>query len=171
MPWSVLVKGFAGHPLHPPLTDATIGAFTVGTIAAVLAWLELFPEVLAPTALGALVLGLVFAIPTVVTGFADFLDLAPREPARTVGILHMALMGLAASGFLVAALLLLPVREGTPVSAPAALTALGSLLVLTAGGWAGGSLAYVYGVRVLGTRAASPGEALQPHLDPGEPDD
>jgi hypothetical protein len=24
---SYLVKGFSGHPLHPPLTDATIGAY------------------------------------------------------------------------------------------------------------------------------------------------
>ena len=29
MKLSYLVKGFPGHPLHPPLTDATIGAYTV----------------------------------------------------------------------------------------------------------------------------------------------
>ena len=27
-----LVKGLPGHPLHPPFTDATIGAYTVATV-------------------------------------------------------------------------------------------------------------------------------------------
>ena len=31
-----LYRGFPGHPLHPPLTDATIGTYTFATIAAVL---------------------------------------------------------------------------------------------------------------------------------------
>ena len=29
---SYLVRGFPGHPLHPPLTDATIGAYTTATV-------------------------------------------------------------------------------------------------------------------------------------------
>lgn len=33
---SYLVKGPPGHPLHPPLTDATIGTYTFATIAAIL---------------------------------------------------------------------------------------------------------------------------------------
>ena len=31
-----LYRGFPGHPLHPPFTDATIGIYTFATIAAVL---------------------------------------------------------------------------------------------------------------------------------------
>ena len=30
---SYLIHGLPGHPLHPPLTDATIGTYTVATIA------------------------------------------------------------------------------------------------------------------------------------------
>jgi uncharacterized membrane protein len=33
---SYLVKGLPGHPLHPPLTDVTIGTYTFATIAAIL---------------------------------------------------------------------------------------------------------------------------------------
>ena len=33
---SYLVEGLPGHPLHPPLTNATIGTFTFATLAAVL---------------------------------------------------------------------------------------------------------------------------------------
>jgi hypothetical protein len=31
-----VLRGLPGHPLHPPLTDATIGAYTVATGFAVL---------------------------------------------------------------------------------------------------------------------------------------
>ncbi len=30
------LRGFPGHPSHPPLTDVTIGAYTFGTVAAIL---------------------------------------------------------------------------------------------------------------------------------------
>src|SRR5581483_3323607 len=33
---SYLWSGVPGHPLHPPLTDATIGTYTRATVAAVL---------------------------------------------------------------------------------------------------------------------------------------
>ena len=32
----VLFRGLPGHPLHPPLTDVTIGAYTFATLMAVL---------------------------------------------------------------------------------------------------------------------------------------
>ena len=34
MKFSYLIKGLPGHPLHPPLTDATIGTYTVATVLA-----------------------------------------------------------------------------------------------------------------------------------------
>jgi hypothetical protein len=33
---SYLVKGLPGHPLHPPLTDATIGIYTGASVFGVL---------------------------------------------------------------------------------------------------------------------------------------
>ena len=36
MKLSYLVRGLPGHPLHPPLTDATIGIYSFATIAAFL---------------------------------------------------------------------------------------------------------------------------------------
>ena len=36
MKLSYLWKGLPGHPIHPPLTDATIGTYTFATVAAVL---------------------------------------------------------------------------------------------------------------------------------------
>ena len=36
MKLSYLWRGLPGHPIHPPLTDATIGTYTFATVAAVL---------------------------------------------------------------------------------------------------------------------------------------
>lgn len=164
MRWTVLVRGPAGHPLHPPLTDATIGAFTVGTIAAALAWFGVLEDVLVPTAVAALVIGLAFAVPTAITGLADLLAIDEDAPARLVGLVHLGLMTLAATGFFVAVLLLLPSLEEEVVSTSATAVAVVSFAVMTVGGWVGGSLAYVYGVRVLGASDTPPDRALRPHL-------
>jgi hypothetical protein len=36
MKLSYVVRGLPGHPVHPPLTDATIGIYTAATAFAVL---------------------------------------------------------------------------------------------------------------------------------------
>lgn len=162
MRWTVLFKGFRGHPLHPPLTDVTVGAFTVGTVATVLAQIGLWTDVTSSTAMVALVIGLVFTVPTAATGVADLLDIDEGTPARAVALAHMGVMVVAAIGFFVAVLLIRPDADGVTVSPAAALVAAMSFVVLLVGGWAGGTLAYVYGVRVVGEPDTPPGEALRP---------
>jgi uncharacterized membrane protein len=68
-----LVKGLPGHPLHPPLTDATIGAYTV---AAVLALFSKIGVSSGSTATGwwlALLVALVITALTALTGLIDWL--------------------------------------------------------------------------------------------------
>src|SRR6266508_4519064 len=69
MKLSYLWRGLPGHPLHPPLTDATIGIYTFATIAG-------FIEVVGITenngAIGwwlGLVIGLIATAPTALIGF------------------------------------------------------------------------------------------------------
>ena len=162
MRWTVLVKGLRGHPLHPPLTDVTVGAFTVGTVAIVLAQIGLWTEAASSTAMVALVIGLVFTAPTAATGLADLLDIEEGTPARTVALVHMGVMVAAAIGFFVAVLLIRATPEGATVDTAAVFVAAVSFVVLLIGGWAGGTLAYVYGIRVVGETDTPPGEALRP---------
>ena len=61
---SYLVKGFPGHPLHPPLTDATIGIYTAATVFAVLSVLGVSEGNTATAWWLALVVGLVVTGPT-----------------------------------------------------------------------------------------------------------
>ena len=66
MKW--LLRGFPGHPLHPPLTDVTIGAYTLATAMAVLSRLGVSEENTATAWWLALIVGLVVTAPTAITG-------------------------------------------------------------------------------------------------------
>ena len=70
-----LIKGWAGKPSHPPLTDASIGAYTVGVAMLVAGVLGLEEEQMAHGALLAIGGGLALALPTALTGLLDWLGM------------------------------------------------------------------------------------------------
>src|SRR5829696_2997550 len=81
MKLSYLVKGFPGHPLHPPLTDATIGIYTVATAFAVLSKLGVSEENLgtplwrtATLHLTSMVTATVFFLLAAIVGHGDYVD-------------------------------------------------------------------------------------------------
>lgn len=158
----VAVRGFRGHPLHPPLTDVSIGAYTVAAIAVVAGWAGWQESLMAGTGFVAMVVGLIFAIPTAGTGLADFLGIPRDVGARRTGWVHLAVMLVATVLFLGAAVLLYPGFVDGRVPVAAAVTTMVAFVVLTVGGWVGGSLAYVHGVRVVNDEDASLGEAIRP---------
>jgi uncharacterized membrane protein len=144
-----LVKGFAGKPSHPPLTDVSIGAYTVGVAMLVAGAAGLEQEAMATGALLAISGGLIAAVPTMLTGLLDYFDLPKRTAARTLATYHLFVM-LAATALFVATWL--AQRQGY---LDAEVTTLGLILgiagfaLLVIGGTLGGALAYVYGVRVI----------------------
>src|ERR671934_2976268 len=87
-----LIKGWAGKPSHPPLTDASIGAYTAGAMMLVLGALGVEEEQMAHGALLAISLGLILAAPTALTGLLDWLDIPKGTPARTVATIHLWVM-------------------------------------------------------------------------------
>ena len=157
-----LLRGSRGHPSHPPLTDLTIGAYTIGTILAALSWLGIAEERTGAGALPAVVIGLVSTVPTVLTGLLDYLRLRRRTPVRTTANIHWITMVSATAVFAVAALLLRDASGADRVSLGALLVTVGAWLLLVLGGWVGGTLAYVYGVRVVGEPGTPTREALTP---------
>lgn len=74
-----------GHPLHPALTDIPIGAWTATTMLD-LAWLFSEDEGIARAADLTLVLGLLGAVGSAVSGTADWSDLDGTD--RRVGTMH-----------------------------------------------------------------------------------
>ena len=71
MKLSYLWHGLPGHPLHPPLTDATIGAYSFATIAAIVSKAGLASHGFAGAWWLALVIGLITSALTVSTGLVD----------------------------------------------------------------------------------------------------
>jgi len=65
-----LIKGWRGKPSHPPLTDASIGAYTVGSLMLVLGALGLEERQMAHGALLAISGGLLVALPTALVNTA-----------------------------------------------------------------------------------------------------
>lgn len=146
---SYLIRGTPGHPLHPPLTDATIGAYTVSATLGVLGWLGVAEADMAKGWWLALVVALIVSAPTAVAGFADWLQISKGTPLWRTATAHAVVNVAAAAVFGLAAILgHVPYHEGR-VSGGALLVTLAGFALLTLGGWIGGSLTYVHGMRVL----------------------
>lgn len=157
------LRGFPGHPSHPPLTDVTIGAYTFATIAAILSKLGVAEGAFAQAWWLALVVGAASSLLTVSTGFLDWLKISTGTPLWRTATIHAATNALASVAFLLA------IGSGhgdyvdrTVSSGSLLITAIGFVL-LTAGGTMGGSITYVHGMRVLNlvdeptSRAITPG--------------
>ena len=145
-----LVRGTPGHPLHPPLTDAVIGAYTFGLIAAIADVTGLSERSAAHGWWLALLVGLVLTVPTALTGLLDWLSITWGSELWKTATLHLAAMVTASVVFLAAVLTGHgDWQAGSITTLPFVLTVAGFVL-LTTGGWLGGALVFTHGMRVLG---------------------
>lgn len=160
-----LVKGLPGHPLHPPLTDLTIGTYTFATIAAVLDVTSIVEHNAASAWWLALVVGLCSTALTATTGFVDWIEIEWGSELWKTATAHLAAM-LAATGVFLAAVFVghSGYTDGTVGNGAFALTLVGFVL-LTTGGWFGGAVVFVHGMRVLNLV----GERFERAVAPAEP--
>jgi uncharacterized membrane protein len=162
MKLSYLVRGFPGHPLHPPLTDATIGIYTASVIFAVLSVAGVASEEMAKGWWLALIFGLIVSAATALTGLVDWLTITWRGELWWTATWHMLAMVSATIFFGLAAILGHDDYVNGDLSAGSFVLTLIAFGLLTLGGWLGGAIVYVHGMRVLNlveepaTRAASP---------------
>ena len=160
MKW--LLKGFPGHPLHPSLTDVTIGAYTLAAAMAVLSKLGVSEHNTATVWWIALIAGLIVTGPTALTGFVDWLEIPRGTPLWRTATAHL--------GAMLSATILFAIAAGAGhadyvdgmVGGGALVLTLAGYAVLAAGGWLGGAIVFVHGMRVLNlvdepaAKAASP---------------
>lgn len=143
-----LLRGLPGHPLHPPLTDATIGIYTFATVAAVLSKLGVAGHAFAQAWWLGLVVGLVVTVPTALAGLVDWVGIAWGSEVWKTATLHLTAMVTATVFFLLAAIFGHSCYLSRDLSVgPFVLTLVGFAL-LTCGGWLGGSIVFRYGMRV-----------------------
>jgi uncharacterized membrane protein len=163
---SYLIRGLPGHPLHPPLTDATIGAYTAATVMGFASIVGVAEKGAAHGWWLALIVGLIFTVPTALTGFADWLTIEWGTPLWRTATTHMLAMVTATVFFLIAALVgHAGYTHGAVRTAPYILTLIG-FASLTLGGWLGGAIVFVHGMRVLNLVTEPASRAVSPEPKP-----
>ena len=163
-----LLKGWPGKPSHPPLTDASIGAYTVGAAMLVLGALGVEEEQMAHGALLAISGGLILAVPTALTGLLDWLDIPAGTPKKTVATIHLVTMVAATLAFAATWLLHVGGYDDGQVETGAWIAGVIAEGLLAVGGFVGGAIVFVYGNRVLNRPETPPREALTPGGVDGE---
>jgi len=147
------LRGWAGKPLHPPLTDIPVGAYmlvagfdVISAIGQDEAWARDFYRAASFTLIG----GAAVSLLTALTGFWDWLRSteAGTQARRTVNA-HAATM-ITVTVLVLAGIAVRVVAFWDEASTPAVVLALSvAAAVLTViGGSIGGSIAYDYGVNV-----------------------
>ena len=149
MKLSYLWRGLPGHPIHPPLTDATIGIYTLATIAGFIEIVGITDRNGAIAWWLGLVIGLIVTAPTALTGLADWLTITWGSELWRTATFHLLAMVTATVFFALAAIFGHGAYTDANVSTGAYILTLIGFGCLTVGGWLGGAVVYVYGMRVL----------------------
>jgi uncharacterized membrane protein len=173
----VLVRGLPGHPLHPPLTDATIGMYVLATGLAIIGKAGGIELAAAKGMWLALIGGLIFSVPTALTGLVDWLTIEWGSPRWRTATLHLTAMVSAVVLFALAAWRQHHGYQTGHVGAGGLILTLCGTAILTVGGWLGGSLVFTHGTRVLIASpndpppgpTAPPGPAERAPSGPSEP--
>ena len=146
----VLIRGLPGHPLHPPLTDATIGMFMLAGGLAVIGYAGGIRLAAAKGMWLALIGGLIVSVPTALSGLVDWLAIEWGSPRWRTATWHLSAMLCAVGLFALAAWQQYHgYQYGRVTVAGLVLTLCGAAVLIT-GGWLGGSLVFVHATRVLG---------------------
>ena len=165
-----LLRGWNGKPSHPPLTDASIGAYTVGVAMLVAGKLGLEEHQMAHGALLAISGGLALAAPTAITGLLDWLQLEKGTTRKTVATIHLLTMVSATLVFAGTWLAQRPGYNHSRIETLGLVLGLAAEALLAIGGYIGGTLVVAYGVRVVGRPDARIADALIPgRLKPAPP--
>jgi uncharacterized membrane protein len=164
-----LIKGWPGKPSHPPLTDASIGAYTVGVAMLVAGKLGLQTPQMAVGSLIAISGGLVLALPTALTGLLDWLSIPKGTPTRTVATIHLFTMLTATVLFALTWLAQRPGYNDEEIRTLGLILGLVAEATLAAGGFLGGTIVFVYGKRVLKRPETPVADAVIPGRSEPEP--
>lgn len=173
------LRGFAGKPFHPPLTDVTVGAYTIAPILLILAFLfqnSSWAEDAQKAGAWVLLIGGISSTATVLTGFADWLNTQKGTQVRRMVNAHAWTMIVLSVVVLLALWYLFLAEGGEYFSEPSVPMLILSLIILalvTLGGTIGGSLTYDWGFNVETAKDhpvwhPSEQDIIHPHDAPAE---
>ncbi len=170
---SYFVRGFPGHPLHPPMTDGAIGAYTAAVVLGCLGTVGIAEDSLAKGWWLVLLVGLGFGALAALTGLIDWLTISWGTPLWRTATFHMLVMVIATLLFVLAALTGYDSYTDGDINGLSLGRALVGYAAGTRGGWLGGSIVFVHGMRVLSLvdeptkKAVTPGHAEKEQAEAG----
>ena len=160
------LRGFPGHPSHPPLTDATIGAYTFAALAAILSKAGVAEHGFAQAWWLALVVGAISSTLTVATGLLDWLHIPRGTPLWRTATTHALVMATATVFFVLALAFGHDDYTVQAVGTGGLILTIVGFAILTVGGTIGGSITYVHGMRVLNLVDEPARKAMVPSSNP-----
>ena len=134
---------WAGHPLHPALTDVPIGAWTLAIVLDLIALLFQLPQLGLASSI-AVGVGVAGALAAAAAGLMDWMDVDP--PEKAIGAFHATLNVSATLLFL--ASFLLRWFQHWQIGWGAFALALAGYLLVMGGGYLGGILVFHLGVMI-----------------------
>lgn len=144
-----LQGAWLGHPLHPAIVHLPTGLWPAALMFDVVSRFGDASNAAVVAALGCVVIGLAAALVAVPTGLADWVEIKPEKPARTLGWWHMGLNVAVAAPMVIS--LILRLRDGLDtvrVSMPALLLCLIANALLMVSGYLGGRMVFEHGISV-----------------------
>ena len=168
------LRGFAGKPFHPPLTDIPVGAYIIGPLLDIIAFLgrdSAWANDVYRAGGFTLLVGAAFSVFTALTGFADWLTTQKGTQMRRLANAHawsMIVLTLIVLGEL--ALRYLGDRSGSP-DGLIVLFGIVIAVLVTIGGTIGGAMVYDFGFNVETASDnhvfhVSEHDIIHPHDDP-----
>jgi len=144
----VLQGRFLNHPLHPILVTLPIGLWVTSVIFDIASLVTDVPargNIYLQVSFYCLLVGVLAAVPAVVTGLAEFSDIPANTRPRMIAKTHMTLNILLFLGYVIQ----LTVRDDTFRTAPSVspgvfILNLIEVAVLMVSGYLGGTMAYKY---------------------------
>jgi uncharacterized membrane protein len=148
------LRGLAGKPFHPPLTDVTVGAYTIAPLLLIVAFLfedSSWAEDMQKAGAWVLLIGGISSVATALTGYADWLNTQKGTQVRRMANAHAWTMITLTVVVLFSLWYIFLAEDGEYFSEPSGLSVVLSLVILglvTIGGTLGGSLTYDWGFNV-----------------------
>lgn len=148
------LRGFAGKPFHPPLTDVTTGAYIIAPILLVVAFLfkeSSWAEDANKAGAWVLLIGGISSVATALTGYADWLNTQKGTQIRRMANAHAWTMITLTVVVLFSLWYIFLAEDGEYFSEPSGVTTILALAIaglVTIGGTIGGSLVYDWGFNI-----------------------
>lgn len=148
------LRGFAGKPFHPPLTDVTVGAYTIAPLFLIVAFLfkdSSWAGDMQKAGAWVLLVGGISSVATALTGFADWLNTQKGTQVRRMANAHAWTMIVLTVIALFTLWYIFLANGGRHFSEPSGWAVALGLVILglvSLGGTMGGSLTYDWGFNV-----------------------